>query len=64
MNLQECQNLVEENRRLNNGLGTNNRSCNGIGNTDDLPVESFVLQSQVNTLQWQLKQVNIIEKLK
>jgi hypothetical protein len=56
LSLQECQNLIEENRRLlslTNGNGhimnANRDHCN--------TVEAVILQNQVETLQWQLKQV-------
>lgn len=66
---QECQNLIEENRRLinlsggvptitaanGNGLSTNhNNNSNNSSN-----VEAVILQTQVDTLQWQLKQVRL-----
>lgn len=58
---QECQNLLEENRRLANGNGSPS------DNVDDMlmpstanggTVEETVLQTQIETLQWQLNQVN------
>lgn len=58
--LQECQNLIEENRRL----ATTNGTHTSI-NHDDLSlsnastVEEVVLQTQVETLQWQLNQVSM-----
>ncbi|XP_053675001.1 uncharacterized protein LOC128725292 [Anopheles nili] len=79
----ECQNLIEENRRLvslatngGNSLGGNyaingllNGALSGSGNLATLgmgapnggsysSVESVILQTQVETLQWQLKQVD------
>lgn len=52
--LQECQSLIEENRRLLN-LTTDN---NGLSSqTVRSNVEAVILQSKVETLQWQLKQV-------
>lgn len=65
MSLQECQNLLEENRRLLklNGIVTNgsvphhhdDMSLANSGNT----VEEVVLQTQIDTLQWQLNQVRL-----
>lgn len=54
--------MVEENRRLNSdsGHGSSNGSNKNsiiLNTTNELPVENFVLQSQVDTLQWQLQQV-------
>lgn len=53
--LQECQSLIEENRRLlnltnNHGLMPSAATANNV--------EAVILQSQVDTLQWQLKQVS------
>uniref|UniRef100_A0A182WCB3 Uncharacterized protein n=1 Tax=Anopheles minimus TaxID=112268 RepID=A0A182WCB3_9DIPT len=75
---QECQNLIEENRRLvsiassaGNGYGMNGiLNGGGSGSLSTLgmgvpnggsysSVESVILQTQVETLQWQLKQVCI-----
>lgn len=55
---QECQNLLEENRRLVHRNG----SSEIIGQETLLPttnssVEEAVLQTQIETLQWQLTQV-------
>lgn len=55
----ECQSLIEDNRRLlkvaeRNGACEDQISCGGSnGNI----VETVVLQNQIETLQWQLKQV-------
>uniref|UniRef100_A0A182QZ72 Uncharacterized protein n=1 Tax=Anopheles farauti TaxID=69004 RepID=A0A182QZ72_9DIPT len=73
----ECQNLIEENRRLvsiasggGNGYGLNGMlNGGGSGSLSTLGmgvpnggsytnVESVILQTQVETLQWQLKQVD------
>ncbi|XP_050095000.1 uncharacterized protein LOC126577426 [Anopheles aquasalis] len=87
----ECQNLIEENRRLMNlasagtggggamyaisngmllhggsgsgslstlGMGIPNGAGGGGGNGSYTNVESVILQTQVETLQWQLKQVD------
>jgi hypothetical protein len=54
---QECQNLIEENRRLLS-LTTNGNGHIINGNADHCStVEAVILQNQVETLQWQLKQV-------
>ncbi|XP_050073798.1 uncharacterized protein LOC126561596 [Anopheles maculipalpis] len=73
----ECQNLIEENRRLVsiasgggngyvingilNGGGSGSLSTLGMGVPNGgsySSVESVILQTQVETLQWQLKQVD------
>uniref|UniRef100_A0A182NIG7 Uncharacterized protein n=1 Tax=Anopheles dirus TaxID=7168 RepID=A0A182NIG7_9DIPT len=73
----ECQNLIEENRRLVsiasgagngyaisgmlNGGGSGSLSTLGMGVPNGgsyTSVESVILQTQVETLQWQLKQVD------
>ena len=55
--MQECQNLVEENRRLMNiASGIVDGQLIVPGNSPN--IEAVILQTQVDTLQWQLKQVN------
>ncbi|XP_070493361.1 uncharacterized protein [Chironomus tepperi] len=44
----ECQNLIEENRRLNTGMDTKH---------DKSSVQNTVLLTKIETLEWQLKQV-------
>ncbi|KAK1129981.1 hypothetical protein K0M31_019670 [Melipona bicolor] len=46
---QQCQSLVEENRRLQDALTASQ--------VPDVVIDSVFLQTQVDTLQWQLKQV-------
>lgn len=52
--LQECESLIQENRRLLN-LNSVDTSENLLVQNNN--VESVLLQTQVDTLQWQLKQV-------
>lgn len=59
---QECQNLLEENRRLANGNGSPNDNVDDMlmpSSTNGGTVEETVLQTQIETLQWQLNQVKI-----
>lgn len=56
---QECQNLLEENRRLVNRNGSS-EIMNGQDTLMPIAngsVEEAVLQTQIETLQWQLTQV-------
>ncbi|XP_003702840.1 uncharacterized protein LOC100877540 [Megachile rotundata] len=46
----QCQSLIEENRRLQNALTTNHIPHVQV-------IDSVFLQTQVETLQWQLKQI-------
>lgn len=58
---QECQNLLEENRRLTIGNGPSKDNVDDIlmtSSTNGGSVEETVLQTQIETLQWQLNQVN------
>lgn len=55
--MQECQNLLEENLRLANGNGSPNDNVDEMS-TNGGTVEETVLQTQIETLQWQLNQVN------
>lgn len=52
----ECQNLVEENRRLM-GFATGTTTSNLVVPANSTNIEAVILQTQVETLQWQLKQV-------
>lgn len=57
---QECQNLLEENRRLAHGNGSPNDNVDDMlmpSSTNGGTVEETVLQTQIETLQWQLNQV-------
>ncbi|CAL7934874.1 unnamed protein product [Xylocopa violacea] len=47
----QCQSLIEENRRLQNALTSNQISHVQV-------IDSVYLQTQVETLQWQLKQID------
>jgi len=58
--LQECQNLIEENRRLQalNVIGGSRVfSSLQYGDCNNAAVENVVLQNKLETLHWQLKQV-------
>lgn len=57
--LQECQILLEENRRLvnRNGSNENMHGQDTLMPTANGSVEEAVLQTQIETLQWQLTQV-------
>lgn len=61
--MQECQSLIEDNRRLMSlagggvGVGRNGGGVDPLGYGSDNTVETVVLQTQIDTLQWQLKQV-------
>lgn len=62
IHFQECQNLLEENRRLANGNGPSNDNVDDMlmtSSTNGGTVEETVLQTQIETLQWQLNQVNL-----
>ncbi|XP_076302181.1 uncharacterized protein LOC143220411 [Lasioglossum baleicum] len=48
--MRQCQSLIEENRRLQNALTTNQIPYVQV-------IDSVFLQTQVETLQWQLKQI-------
>lgn len=56
---QECQILLEENRRLVNRNGSNEivLGQDTLMPTTNGSVEEAVLQTQIETLQWQLTQV-------
>lgn len=58
--LQEYQTLMEENRRLISRNESNQIAHNqdGLLPTTVNSVEEAVLQTQIETLQWQLNQVN------
>lgn len=51
--LQECQSLIENNRRLMGDPTLSSERLNGTNSS----VEETLLQTQVDSLQWQLKQV-------
>lgn len=57
--MQECQSLLEENRRLVNRNGSNEiiHGQDSLIPTTNNSVEEAVLQTQIETLQWQLTQV-------
>lgn len=57
---QECQSLMEENRRLhlNMNYSAANIKQDEISLTNASTVEEVVLQTQIDALQWQLNQVN------
>lgn len=64
--LQECQSLIEDNRRLmsltgggGGGVSRNGGGVDPLGCGSDNTVETVVLQTQIDTLQWQLKQVHL-----
>ena len=54
--LQECQSLLQENRRLQAALEL--RSVSSLNGRSLQMIDSTILQSRVDTLQCQLKQVN------
>ena len=51
---QECQSLIEDNRRL---IGVRNSQDIQSNEYHTATVETVVLQTKIDTLQWQLKQV-------
>lgn len=57
--IQECQILLEENQRLVNRNGSNEivHGQDTLIPTTNGSVEETVLQTQIETLQWQLTQV-------